>query len=141
MISKDDFPEEVFKDVDNFITGSLRFSTENENSDMDICIVVSSSKIIRDRLKDSVISESDYNNGYKFTNSGKIFNVVPLHPLDYVCWYHSAKLMELIPRKDKKSRPELHGLHEMIVGVMKYQFAGELIGLSNYKQFLDKENS
>lgn len=133
-------PQHIFGDIHYFITGSRRFGTNHKNSDLDICICI----VDFDDVKNIIVNKynssykkSDYNNGIKFKykpNDVEI-NVIPLHPVDYVTWYHATKLMEATPFKGKKMREELHGLYETYFGLMKSHFTSESITIENYMNY------
>lgn len=134
---------DCLNEIDHFVTGSARFGTAISESDIDICILVSKRDVVYDRVKETrilgsckgEIEESDYNNGFKFYEEDKQYNIIPLHPRDYVSWYWAAKLMEVLPNKKYKQRPELHGIHETFIGFIKMYFADEFIDYGNFLKY------
>lgn len=93
-----------------FLTGSRAFGWASSDSDWDVCILVGNrgeaEKIIKANLIDIIdrkgpsFKQSDYNSGFKgVTKYGEI-NVIPLHPLDFVCWWlatQQTKKLGMIP--------------------------------------------
>lgn len=137
-MSEKDVPLEIFYGINYFITGSVRFGTQKPNSDLDIAICINNAEHIKDKLEVTFkkkIKPSDYNNGFKFEHEAHTINIVPLHPLDYVAWYHAAKIMEILPNKKDKTRTELHGIHETLCGFIKLYFSNKCINLNNYLSF------
>lgn len=137
---------DCLKDIPHFLTGSRRFKTSKPESDIDICIAIHKRHIVYDRVKeankgseDFAITDSDYNNGFKFTEDEKQYNIIPLHPRDYVSWYWAANLMESLPAKTSKTRPELHGIHETFIGMIKMYFSNDFIGHGNYLMYCNQE--
>jgi len=143
-------PYEIFNDINYFITGSRRFKTNRDNSDLDVCICIDSIDEIKNRIKNNqIVSSNDlemgssgkikysqYNNGIKFKYMGLEINVIPLHPVDYICWFHAAKLMDVTPLKKGKTRSEIHGIYQTYCGLMKTQFASENINIKNYLNYV-----
>jgi predicted nucleotidyltransferase len=130
-------PDNLFKDINYFITGSRRFGTNNKDSDLDVCVCIDSIDVIKSKISSYI--ESDYNRGIKFFDKFNLqINVIPLHPVDYVTWYHAANLMDLIPNKKSKSRMELHGLYQTFIGLMKSYFVNENINIDNYNSYCIK---
>lgn len=117
-----------------FATGSAAFGAQTEKSDADIAILVGTKEAATNVLTrqpggtESEMMDSDYNQGRKLLawGTGRVdINLVPLHPLDFVCWYlttqHLAKLCEV----SQETRQRLHertrklGTFEMLTGLHK----------------------
>jgi hypothetical protein len=134
-MNKIKLPQHIFGNINYFITGSRRFGTNKKESDLDVCVCIEDIDAIKSQVMD--YRNSIYNNGIKFSDKSKNIeiNVIPLHPVDYISWYHAANLMDLIPNKKSKSRYELHGLHQTLIGMMKSYFANENINIHNYIEY------
>jgi len=115
--------------IDYFITGSRRFGTCKQESDIDVCILINKRQELFDKAVEPKLS--NYNNGFKTNVNGREVNIIPLHPLDFVAWFYAAKLMCETPNLSEKTRPQLHGLHETYIGLMKSHFSGELVSFDN----------
>lgn len=126
-------PKGYLNNIPFFITGSRRFGTDNDKSDLDIVVCNKYREEILTRTKNP--KHSNYNNGFTFYYKNLTINIIPLHPLDYVCWFYAAKLMILTPNKDDKIKAELHGLHQTYVGLMKFWLSGEMINNDNYIEY------
>lgn len=125
-----------------FVTGSRAFGTATDPqaaqvpfsapvvvSDTDIAVLVSSRQLLKDELcglfPDSPPEESEYNHGIKFTTTHGVLNIVPLHPLDFVCWKlttkHMREIVAICP--DAKSRISVRetklGIFEALTGIHK----------------------
>lgn len=149
-------PEEIFHDIKYFITGSRRFGTHKQDSDLDVCVCIDNINCIINRVRNSTavldnkhemgwsgkLMYSQYNNGFKFNYQNKYnvfkINVIPLHPVDYVCWFHATKLMVITPLKKDKTRSEIHGMFEIYCGLMKNQFANENINIKNHLDYINE---
>jgi len=153
-MKKNNIPKEIFYNINYFITGSRRFGTHKKNSDLDICVCIDNIDCIINRVRNNTsvlnnkhetgwsgkLKYSHYNNGIKFKYENVAFeiNVIPLHPYDYVCWFHAAKLMDVTPLKKDKTRSEIHGLYQTYCGLMKNQFANEDINIKNYLNYINE---
>lgn len=129
MVSEKDLPKKILEGHINFITGSVCFGTQNNSSDLDVCVLINSRHLIYKTVNNPV--DSDYNNGFKFINDGREINIIPLHPLDFVAWFYASKLMNQMPLLGLKTKAEIHGLHETFIGLMKTQFSKEIVTVDN----------
>lgn len=150
-MSKTIIPEklyEILKERNYFITGSHRFGVLTKTSDLDIVVCIED-KGIEDVIKREIsesLEYSNYNNGYKFTmrnNDGTIIaiNIIPLHPLNYVTWYHAANLLSIMPNVSEMTKESKHGLHEVLCGLVKMQFRGIVVNSKNYESYCKSKES
>lgn len=69
--------------------------------------------------------DSSYNNGFKFSTTHGILNIVPLHPLDFVCWKlttkHMKGIVEICPEAKGRisCRETKLGIFEALTGIHK----------------------
>jgi predicted nucleotidyltransferase len=119
--------------IPHFLTGSRRFGTFKDESDYDIAVCINQKQKILLSLIGKEVTSSSYNQGFKFKEDEKEYNIVPLHPRDYVSWYWAAKLMEALPNLRGMGRPEIHGLYETFIGLMKFAFRDQVIATNNYE--------
>lgn len=140
MININDVPIEILKGVNWFVSGSVRFKTNKEGSDLDICICNDKRDLIISRIKGN-ISFSVFNMGFKFKTEKGTINIIPLHPKDYVCWFYTANIMEIMPMLKNKSKQEIHAIHEMLIGIVKIQYAKTFIDFKNYSLITKQTNS
>lgn len=159
---------EIVQQVDPaaFITGSRAFGTATDPkppepidctnvgtapmdqekthvSDTDIAVFVSNAGNVKTSLDAmfplNAAKESGYNAGYKYETEHGTLNIVPLHPLDFVCWKlttsHIQRLVELCPKaKERISHREtklgifeaLTGIHKMLIPYDGHDGCGEL---------------
>lgn len=101
-------------------------------SDTDIAVLVSNAGSVKTSLDAMFLltksEESGYNSGFKYKTVHGILNIVPLHPLDFVCWKlttaHIRRIVDLCP--DAKARianretklgifEALSGIHKMLI--------------------------
>jgi len=105
-------------------------STEKEHvSDTDIAVFVSNAGSVREHLDMlfplNASKESGYNAGYKYETEHGTLNIVPLHPLDFVCWKltttHIQRLVELCPKAKERiaNRETKLGIFEALTGIHK----------------------
>ena len=89
----------------------------------------------------SNFKQSDYNAGFKaFTKFGEI-NIIPLHPLDMVCWWmatQQTKKLGQIPgvRERLSSREMKLGIFEQQIGFYKMliSYEGEEKTMEKFKE-------
>lgn len=127
----------ILDGTDYFITGSKRFGWATKASDTDIVIPINRVGIIRSAIK--TIKESNYNSGFYALIGGEKINFIPLHPVEYVCWFYAAKFMGELPITAKPAKNMVYGIHTALVGTIKTALASEKINITNYKKFLNKE--
>ena len=117
-------PPDLLKDIPYFITGSLAFGVPTDQSDIDIAIMVYDLGTIKDllRLINITIRTSHYNNGFKFLFCGLTYNIIPLHPNEFLYWAHATKIASTLPAiQDKTLR---HANFEILRGLIKVHYAG-----------------
>lgn len=124
-----------------FITGSRAFGTATDShvptgafsapivvSDTDVAILVHHREGVKAALEamcTGPAEDSSYNNGFKFSTQHGTVNIVPLHPLDFVCWKLTTKHMRDIVAicPGAKSRISLRetklGIFEALTGIHK----------------------
>lgn len=134
-----------------FVTGSRAFGTANDPkptkpadpawlvpatpvekvcaSDTDVAILISCSANLKTSLDAmfplSASKDSGYNAGYKYETEHGTLNIVPLHPLDFVCWKlttaHIKRIVELCPKAKERiaNRETKLGLFEALTGIHK----------------------
>lgn len=125
-----------------FVTGSRAFGTgrdcvpdpdtmaveKNGTSDTDVAVLVSHAGLVQEHLSGLFplsCEDSSYNNGFKYTTIHGTLNIVPLHPLDFVCWKlttkHIRDIVAICP--DAKSRISVRetklGIFEALTGIHK----------------------
>jgi hypothetical protein len=105
-----------------FLTGSQAFGTNHAESDYDICVPIHLAE--EAKAKAALPTPSAYNNGWMFELQGKSINIIPLHPLDMLCWYLAtqeiARLCRLAGMQAKFSNIETrHGMFEILRGFYK----------------------
>lgn len=124
-----------------FVTGSRAFGTAVDQqeqadgsvnkgvSDTDVAVLVSSEALVKEALEAMFPGvpgeDSSYNNGLKFVTPHGTLNIVPLHPLDFVCWKlttkHIREIVAICP--DAKSRISVRetklGIFEALTGIHK----------------------
>lgn len=138
-----------FRDV--FLTGSRAFGWASATSDWDVCVLVGNrsqaEKILRENAVDAIdragesFKQSDYNSGFKaFTLLGEI-NIIPLHPLDMICWWmatqQTKKLGQLPGVRERLSSREMKlGIFEQQLGFFKtlISYEGEEKTMVKFKQ-------
>lgn len=117
-----------------FVTGSRAFGWYTESSDWDVVVRASDMAYATSRLeylmKTATLDErhdikaSGYNDGKKgLTDYGEI-NLIPLHPLDMLCWFLATmeirKLNRVLDIGDRlRSKEFKHGLFESLRGFYK----------------------
>lgn len=84
--SSDNLPECVLGKT-YFVTGSVAFGCQQCGSDVDICVPIHEKLDVK-----GVTEKSNYNNGYKFKENGILYNIIPLHPLEYCSWSRATKM-------------------------------------------------
>lgn len=125
-----------------FVTGSRAFGTgkdpspsilginevEKGVSDTDVAVLVSHKEVVKKHLFGMFpisCEDSCYNSGFKFNTIYGTINIVPLHPLDFVCWKLTTKHMQDIINvcPDVKSRISQRetklGIFEALTGIHK----------------------
>jgi len=122
-----------------FVTGSQAFGTARVKtsapnvidceppSDTDIAIPISDLKKVESELvlRFAVPEHSAYNAGRKYKTQHGELNIVPLHPLDFVCWKltteHIQRLVKLCPDAKVRiaDRTVKLGTFEILTGLHK----------------------
>ncbi len=121
-----------------FLTGSQAFGTANKKSDWDYAYSILDSTKIDDIL--NIFSEksrlpSNYNNGYKIIAGGNIYNMIPLYPHEFTCWYFATVSLTSVLRDMGELNPIVkYGLFESLVGVFK-------LSLPIMKESMDSVNA
>jgi len=77
-----------------FVTGSRVFGTAREDSDIDIVYPIYYSQHIARIIEGHDITRSDYFSGYYISDEGKIINLIPVHPHEFLPWYLATKAIE-----------------------------------------------
>ena len=134
---------EEFKKVCNhcFLSGSYRFGRATAKSDIDIVFPIMFKQDIEKHIAQyGNIQPSHYNAGVKFTkmmgDRAQSINAVFLHPLDFVCWFKAANMINAA-NADLKSmaRPEFHALHQIMISIPKMMIK-DCVNCSNYRDYL-----
>jgi len=134
---------EEFKKIcsDCFLSGSYRFGRANAESDIDIVFPIMFKPDVEKHIAQyGNIQPSHYNAGIKFTKtiSGKAqtINAVFLHPLDFVCWFKAANMINAATVDIKAmTRPEFHTLHQIMVSLPKIMIK-DCVNRDNYRDYL-----
>lgn len=75
-----------------FITGSTAFGTAKDTSDIDIVYSVDDTHHIAEIIKSYATTPSNYFAGYYIKDDdGKVINLIPVHPHDFLPWYLATK--------------------------------------------------
>lgn len=134
---------EEFKKIcsDCFLSGSYRFGRATAESDIDIVFPITFKADVENYItKYGNIQPSHYNAGIKFTkmlnNKAQSINAVFLHPLDFVCWFKAANMIN-VANVDIKAmtRPEFHTLHQIMVSLPKMMIKDH-VNSGNYHDYL-----
>lgn len=136
---------EEFKKIcsDCFLSGSYRFGRATEKSDIDIVLPLMFKRDVLGYIKEMGyidVQESNYNAGVKFTkmmgDRAQSINAVFLHPLDFVCWYKAANMINSANADIKAmARPEFHALHQIMVSLPKMMIK-DFVNSDNYRNYL-----
>lgn len=126
-----------------FLSGSYRFRRATAKSDIDIVFPIMFKQDLEKYLKEKSINnieESHYNAGLKFcemiVNRAQTINAIFLHPLDFVCWYKAANMINAANADIKQmSRSEFHALHQIMVSLPKMMIK-DCVTSTNYAEFL-----
>lgn len=108
-----------------FLTGSRAFGTHYNTSDYDVCVPIGYASECK--LKFPLYEPSDYNNGVSFCyKENYTVNIIPLHPLDAVCWYLATQEITRLCKSGMSTRffntESRHGMFEMLRGFYKTAF-------------------
>ena len=134
---------EEFKKIcsDCFLSGSYRFGRANAESDIDIVFPIMAKRDVEKYIAQyGNIHQSYYNAGIKFTKTmgdrAQSINAVFLHPLDFVCWFKAANMIN-VANVDIKAmtRPEFHTLHQIMVSLPKMMIK-DCVNRDNYRDYL-----
>ena len=134
---------EEFKKIcsDCFLSGSYRFGRATAESDIDIVFPIMAKPDVENHIAQyKNIQQSHYNAGIKFTKtiSGReqSINAIFLHPLDFVCWFKAANMIN-VANVDIKAmtRPEFHALHQIMVSLPKIMIK-DCVNSGNYRDYL-----
>ena len=114
-----------------FVSGSRAFGWETPKSDWDVCIRAKDMEQATKRLEALVKSFGDedtkasgYNDGKKGETSFGEINLIPLHPLDMLCWFLATMEIRKMSRiygigSRLGSKEFKHGLFENLRGWYK----------------------
>ena len=114
-----------------FVTGSRSFGWETEKSDWDVCVRAKDLESANKRLESMLLpseskfsKDSDYNDGKKGSTVYGEINLIPLHPLDMLCWFLATMEIRKLNRIYQiggrlASREFKHGLFESLRGFYK----------------------
>ena len=134
---------EEFKKIcsDCFLSGSYRFGRATTESDIDIVFPIMAKPDVEIYIAQyKNVQQSHYNAGIKFTKTmgdrAQSINAVFLHPLDFVCWFKAANMIN-VANVDIKAmtRPEFHTLHQIMVSLPKMMIK-DCIHRNNYHDYL-----
>ena len=124
-----------------FLSGSYRFGRANAESDIDIVFPIMFKQDVENHISQyKNIQPSHYNAGIKFTkmmgDRAQSINAVFLHPLDFVCWFKAANMIN-VANVDIKAmtRPEFHALHQIMVSLPKIMIK-DCVNNGNYRDYL-----
>ena len=124
-----------------FLSGSYRFGRANADSDIDIVFPIMFKRDVEIYIaKYGNVQPSYYNAGIKFTKMmgerAQTINAVFLHPLDFVCWFKAANMIN-VANVDIKAmtRPEFHTLHQIMVALPKMMIK-DCVHRNNYHDYL-----
>lgn len=126
-----------------FLSGSYRFGRATAKSDIDIVFPIRFKRGVLWYIKEmgyADVQESHYNAGVKFVkmmgDRAQRINAVFLHPLDFVCWYKAANMIEAANADIKAmTRPEFHALHQIMVSLPKMMIK-DCVTKDNYLDYL-----
>ncbi|MCK9327294.1 MAG: nucleotidyltransferase domain-containing protein [Bacteroidales bacterium] len=126
---------------DCFLTGSYRFNRASKDSDIDIAFpIMAKAPLIEYLAKINVteLEHSHYNAGVKFhlATVDQTINAVFLHPLDFVCWYIAANMLNAsnVPLNNM-ARHDFHALHQIMISLPKMMIR-DCVTSTNYKEFM-----
>jgi hypothetical protein len=136
-----DLPDWVNRFDNFFITGSVRFGCETDESDLDVVLPIwEREDVLKSITRKDDMEESKYNVGVKITNErGAKINFVFLHPLDYVSWNKAAEMIDLsnlFRNNQTICRPLRHSIHEALCAAVKTSFSGHTVLKDNMTEFL-----
>lgn len=128
---------------DCFLSGSYRFGRATAKSDIDIVFPIMFKQDVPGYIKKmgyADVQESNYNAGVKFIkvmgDRAQSINAVFLHPLDFVCWFKAANMIEAANADVKAmTRPEFHALHQIMVSLPKMMIK-DCVNSDNYRDYL-----
>jgi hypothetical protein len=126
-----------------FLSGSYRFGRATAKSDIDIVFPIMFKQDVLGYIKEmgyTGVQESHYNAGVKFTkmmgDRAQSINAVFLHPLDFVCWFKAANMINAANAGIKAmARPEFHALHQIMVSLPKMMIK-DCVTSDNYRDYL-----
>lgn len=124
-----------------FLSGSYRFGRATAESDIDIVFPIMFKRDVEIHIaKYGNVQPSYYNAGIKFTKMmgerAQTINAVFLHPLDFVCWFKAANMINAANVDIKAmTRPEFHTLHQIMVSLPKMMIK-DCIHRNNYHDYL-----
>lgn len=134
---------EEFKKIcsDCFLSGSYRFGRANVESDIDIVFPIMAKPDVENYIaKYGNVQPSHYNAGIKFTkmmgDRAQRINAVFLHPLDFVCWFKAANMVNAANADMKAmAKSEFHALHQIMVSWSKMMIK-DCVNSDNYRDYL-----
>ena len=126
----------LFSDFDNaFLTGSRAFGWSTKASDFDVCVhMIDKERAFRllDQHSESSSSERslyyDSAKGHRIRITPLGFrmdittNVIPLHPLDMLCWWLATREIQHIAKLDSvflSAKEHKHGAFDLLRGFYK----------------------
>lgn len=77
-----------------FLTGSRAFGTHKFDSDYDIVYAIQDSEKIDSIIHGKERNNSLYFSGYHVNHKGKLINLIPVHPHEFLPWYLATKAMK-----------------------------------------------
>jgi len=111
------------KNIKYFMTGSREWDVNTGFSDYDICIRYNDNSKVNLALSELnyLITDSEYNNGYKFgrttvnegvfaeehTVSGDIINVIPLPPIELYSWWQATNMLRSMSKAQSECKESL----------------------------------
>lgn len=142
----------MFADFDNvFLTGSRVFGWSHDKSDFDICVHMED-KDRAFKLLDSLSRTSEHSQYYDSAKGHEIHikprgfnmhvsvNVIPLHPLDMLCWWMATREIAHIAKLDSQflsSKEHKHGAFELLRGFYKQSIRH--LGAKETSEMLSKD--
>lgn len=120
-----------------FLTGSRAFGTSRSDSDWDIVYPIQYAGEISDIIKDMPKDPSNYFSGYCISDNGKVINLIPVHPHEFLPWVLATKAMTATLKESGIVDPiKKYAIFQGIVCLYK-GMVNELGTLNEYSRLYD----